>query len=206
MSEPFHLTVFGGLALRGSDGSLESRIGKRRLILLATLAASGERGISRDTLAALWPESDDAHARGALKQAIYALRNELGSDALPGTSTGYALSAARVGSDLNDFRRALESGELDRAVAAYTGPFLAGAHLDGAGELERLHDKVRAELETDYRNALLTLLARDGGASGEKRVDWAQRLLALDPADAKAAELLVGALARSGRLGQARRT
>src|SRR5687767_10156941 len=63
LSEPSHLTVLGGLALRGSDGSLESRIGKRRLILLATLAASGERGVSRDLLSALfWPESDDAHA------------------------------------------------------------------------------------------------------------------------------------------------
>src|SRR6185503_8522684 len=80
----FYLTVLGGLTLRGQGASLESSIGKRRLVLLATLAAAGERGVSRDFLGALfWPESDDARARGALKQAVYALRTELGPDSIP---------------------------------------------------------------------------------------------------------------------------
>jgi DNA-binding SARP family transcriptional activator len=201
----FYLTVFGGLSLKGPGGSLGSTTGKRRLVLLATLAASGERGIPRDTLGSLfWPESDEARARGALKQAVYALRTELGPSAIPATTTGYALSEANLGSDLYDFRRTLEAGELERAVTLYSGPFLAGVHLDGAGDLEEWIEKARANLEADYRGALLTLLTGTGH-SPEKRIEWGQRLLALDRGDARSAHLLVVALTAAGRVGQARR-
>lgn len=205
MDAPFYLTVFGGLALRGPDGSLGSAVGKRRLVLLARLAAAGERGVSRDSLGALfWPESDDARARGALKQAVYALRSELGSEAIPATSTGYALSFPHVGCDLHDFRRALDAAEPGRAVALYGGPFLAGVYLDGAAELGEWIEGVRRDLEADYRKALLALLGA-GQAPPEQRSEWAQRLLALDRADVQAAELLVVSLMEAGRIGQARR-
>ena len=201
----FYLNVFGGLELRGPGGSPSATLGKRRLVLLATLAASGDRGIPRDTLGALfWPDSDEAHARGALKQAVYALRSEIGSEAVPATATGYALAPSHVGSDIHDFRAALAAGELERAVAMYAGPFLAGVHVDGAGELEEAIARSRAELEADYRKALLGLVA-DRDAPAEKRVDWAHRLLDLDRGDAGAATLLVQSLARAGRVGQASR-
>jgi len=53
----------------------------RRTALLAYLAAATPRGLHRrDRLLALfWPELNQAHARAALRQALYVLREELGA-------------------------------------------------------------------------------------------------------------------------------
>src|SRR5262245_7021734 len=54
------LRTFGGLTLaRGSEDLTGAVTQRRRLALLALLAASGPAGMSRDKLLAyLWPESD----------------------------------------------------------------------------------------------------------------------------------------------------
>ena len=51
----------------------------RRLVLLAALAAAGQKGMSRDALVGLfWPEVDASRARAALSQALYALKRDSG--------------------------------------------------------------------------------------------------------------------------------
>jgi len=73
------LKTFGGLSVEvsGAPGSGAAQQ-RKTLALLALLAASGRRGVSRDKLSAyLWPESDSEHARNLLKQACYALRRDL---------------------------------------------------------------------------------------------------------------------------------
>jgi DNA-binding SARP family transcriptional activator len=73
------LRTFGGLGVESDNGSLGGAATQRKpLALLALLAATGERPISRDKLLAyLWPESDPEHARNALRQCLYALRRDL---------------------------------------------------------------------------------------------------------------------------------
>lgn len=62
----FRLQTFGGLALvDGAGAGVATQ--RRRLGLLALLAAAGERGLTRDKLLAyLWPESPPENARHSL--------------------------------------------------------------------------------------------------------------------------------------------
>src|SRR3954468_2253948 len=73
------LFTFGGLGLEPNDGSTAPRLRPPRLALLAAIAAAGDRGVSRERLVGIfWPEADDQHANHSLRQARYALRNDLG--------------------------------------------------------------------------------------------------------------------------------
>ena len=74
-----HLKTFGGLSVE-TDSVLVAGAARqrKRLALLALLAAAGGRGTSRDKLIAyLWPDSDAEHGRNLLKQACFALRRDL---------------------------------------------------------------------------------------------------------------------------------
>ncbi len=67
------LKTFGGLSIVAPDGTSPSGAAaqRRRLALLAVLAASGESGVTREKLIGLfWPDTDEARARAALAQAL----------------------------------------------------------------------------------------------------------------------------------------
>src|SRR6185436_4924946 len=67
------LVTFGGLGIESENASPPPGVRHARLALLAVLAAAGDRGVSRDRVAALfWPESDDTRARHSLRQSLYA--------------------------------------------------------------------------------------------------------------------------------------
>ena len=69
----------------------------------AILAASGERGISRERLLLfLWPESDARHGRNTLNQTLYALRRDLGTDELVMGTSVLALNRATDASRSGD--------------------------------------------------------------------------------------------------------
>ena len=75
------LRTLGGLDLHDSDGR-ELRVifaASKRAALLTYLAIAKPRGFHRrDTLLALlWPELDQEHARGALRQALYLIRRSM---------------------------------------------------------------------------------------------------------------------------------
>ena len=78
------LKTFGGLSLEGDLGPLAGAAAqRRRLCVLAILAASGAGGVTRDKLIGLlWPDVDEARARAALSQALYALKRDAGEDQL----------------------------------------------------------------------------------------------------------------------------
>src|SRR5690606_7714933 len=134
----FRLKTLGGALLEGPDGIATGALTqRRRLAVLSLLAASGG-GVSRDRIVAmLWPESDDERARHALAQLLYALRGDLGPDAVTGGATALRLNADVVASDIADFREALARGDLERAVELVGGPFLDGFHLGSCPDFER---------------------------------------------------------------------
>ena len=73
-SGTYHLEAFGGLAL-GGGGPRSLSHQRLRLALLALLAASGERGLSRDQIVGyLWPDAENSSARHSLEQLLHALR------------------------------------------------------------------------------------------------------------------------------------
>ncbi|MGH7711239.1 MAG: hypothetical protein ACREOG_08140, partial [Gemmatimonadaceae bacterium] len=97
----FTLTTLGTLRL-DKDGSpvTGAAAQRRRLVLLAILAAS-PRGMSRESLAALlWGEHDEERARHSLEQALYGLKRSLGPDPVQRTSTALILDATVVRADV----------------------------------------------------------------------------------------------------------
>jgi len=198
----YRFRTFGPPALLGAaDETFLGQHGhhRRRLALLAVLAASGERGRSRDQLLVLfWPDATQSRARHSLDQLLYALRNSLGETVFDGVNP-VRLNPDVVGSDVVAFKSALERGDLEAAVGEYRGPFLDGFYIDDAPEFEQWAEAERARLATSYA-AALERLARDADAARDHSTAvrrW--RMLAeADPVSSKNATGLIGALLSSG--------
>ena len=194
----YRLETFGKLVLTGgASGSLSHQ--RRRLALLALLAASGERGLSRDQiLAYLWPESTAENGRHSLEQLLHALRRALG-DSVFGGPNPVSLNAEVVASDVIEFERALARGALADAVTVYDGPFLEGFYLNDAPEFERWASAERAHLENRYTEAL-SRLAVDAESAGDhtSAVRWRRRIADADPVSSRSALGLMRALVAAG--------
>ena len=195
------LHTLGGLAVHGPTGAIAGAAAQpRRLAVLALVARGGDRGTPRARLVQLlWPDADDAQSRRALAQALYALRRDLGhDDAIVGTQV-LQLHADHVGSDVADLESAIDSGDLQRAVALYAGPFLEGFRLSAAPEFERWADDERTAIEHRVHDALEALAAsaeddRDFHAAAR----WWRRRASSDPLNARVAMALMRAVAASG--------
>ena len=200
------LNTFGRLFVERDGTRLTGPAAQpRRLALLALMAGSGEQGMTRDQLLGmLWSETDEERARKGLNQALYALRQELGSDEVFLGIRDLRLNPELVTSDVAAFTGAIKAGYLERATAEYTGPFLSGFHLSEAPEFERWLEEERAGLARDYTTAL-ERLARKAGERGDRMesVEWWRKLAAQDPLNARVAmglmEALVAAATRPAR-------
>jgi len=195
------LTTFGGLVLQ-EDGQLHTGPAgqRRRLALLAIVAAAGRRGVSRDKLlAVLWPDSEPEAARHSLYQALHAIRRSLGGDEVFLGSTTLQLNPGHVGSDVAEFEDAVEQGAHEAAVRLYRGPFLDGFRLEGAPEFERWQDGERLRHAREYA-ASLESLAAAASARGDHAAAarWWRRLAAAEPVSTRAALGLVEALVAAG--------
>ncbi len=120
----FSLKLLGGVALEGESGSLIGpAVQRHRLALLALLATASPRAVSRDKLMAwLWPERDSEPARRLLNQAVHALRQALGAEAILSAGDELQLNPGEIHCDLVAFEEALASGAPERAVALYRAP------------------------------------------------------------------------------------
>ena len=106
------LNTFGGLVLQ-QDGQLHTGPAsqRRRLALLAVVAAGGRRGASRDKLLALlWPDADPESARHSLYQALHAIRRSVGSDEVFQGSSTLQFNPGLITSDVGEFEEAIERG------------------------------------------------------------------------------------------------
>jgi DNA-binding SARP family transcriptional activator/TolB-like protein len=195
------LRTFGGLAIeRNGVPVAETAEQHKALAVFALVAASGQRGVSRDRLTAyLWPESDAARARGALSQTLYTLRKQLGEVELFAGTRTLRLSAGVIGSDLGEFEQALEHGDREAAVALYAGPFLDGFFVPGSTELERWIEEQRADLARRVAGTLESL-AREASKRGDHAaaLAWWRRLAALEPGNSRVTASLVSELAEYG--------
>lgn len=195
------LRVLGGLSLENNGSTISGPAGQRkRLSLLAMLACAGDRGVTREKLLGVfWPESDTERARGALKQSLYTLRRELGGPEIVFGSSELRLNGAAIQCDAQLFERALAAGDLEQAVAVFSGPLLDGVHIDDAPGFERWLDVERDRLDALNRSALRSLAVRatergDHAAA----VEWWKRLARVDPLSASTAVGLMSALVATG--------
>ena len=196
-----HIQTLGGMAVFDDGRPLGGNAKQpRRLAVLAILARAGERGVNRDRLAALlWGEQEEERARRSLNQALYALRQELGSEeAILGTRD-LRLNPELIEVDLAAFETARASGAFEEAARLYAGPFLGDFHLPGAPDFARWAEEEREGIAADYR-ALLEAAAASATGRQDRggAVLWWRRLAALDPTDARAAQGLMRALAVAG--------
>ena len=191
------LRTLGGCLLERGGSRLDALSGQRKgLALLALLAATGERGLSRDAvLAYLWPDSDEERARTSLKQLVHSLRTQLRAADLLAPSAELRLNPIVVTSDVADFRAALARAVPEEAVALYAGPFLDGFYLRNADEFERWAATERAALAQDAARAL-EVLAERADARDDRRaaVEWWRRVAQAEPLSARAAIGLMRAL------------
>lgn len=201
MTPTFQLRLFGAPSIEGPEGPLSGAAAQpRRLALLARLALADRRRLTRDKLAAtFWPESDAERARHSLAHAVYVLRRALGEEALRSEGDDLVLDAARVGCDVEAFRRDLARDDPERAASRYAGPFLDGFHVSRAPEFERWVDAERDRLAAEHARAV-ERLARRAEAAGRplEAAAWWRRLAAGDPLNTRAVRGLMEALAAAG--------
>ena len=146
------LRLLGVLELRGEGGAPLSAVlaQPKRLALLAYLAlAPGLSFRRRDTVAALlWPEQDQEHARGSLRQALRFLRRELGETAIRNRGEEeIGLDGTLVHCDVVAFEAALRGNDPEAAARLYGGILLEGFFVgDAAPEFDQWLDNERNRL------------------------------------------------------------
>lgn len=197
-------TLLGSIGLRGPDGTPVDALLRqpKRLALLAYLAnpVPGTWHRRDILLAHFWPDLDTAHARSALRNGLYVLRQALGEGSiLTRGDEEVAVNPAQVGTDLGDLHLALRAGEPLTAFGLYTGDLLPGLFpTDSEGFQEWLEGE-RARLRQEVARAgqaAATALEAEG-RFGEAR-GVLGRVLDLIPDDEPVVRRL---MALHGRLG-----
>ena len=199
-----HLVTFGGLALEAVNEAVAPRLSAQRLAILAVLAAEGDRRVTRERLTGLfWPDSDEERSRHSLRQALYALRQELGREVVR-SNVVLELDPSSITSDVSEFRSALTRGDLARAAMLVRGPFLDGFYLPSAAPFQRWVEEERARLHLVATTTLLSL-ASDASASNDlsAAIPWWRQLTTLDPLSGRFAVGLIKALAARGDRAEA---
>lgn len=195
------LSTFGGLVLH-QDGQLHTgpAAQRRRLALLAVIAAAGPRGVARERLLSLlWPDGEPEATRHSLYQALHAIRRSLGGDDVFLGSSTLQLNPDRITSDAGEFAEAVEQGAHERAVRLHRGPFLEGFRLEQAPEFDAWQDAERVRCGREFAAALEALAAaaaaRQNHAAAAR---WWRRLAAAEPVSTTAAIGLIESLVAAG--------
>ena len=197
------LHVLGRMELRDSGGEdVESILAQpKRLAVLAYLCLAGRGGyVRRDALTALfWPDSDTEHARAALNQTLYILRQTLGPDVIPSRGVEQVgIAASKLTCDAVSFLDLLGAGDCAGALAVYSGDLLPALHIDSP-EANRWLDDLRVSLRNQALNAA-TQLGAEAASGGD--VDLAceryRRAQEIAPASESAVHGLVENLWRGG--------
>ena len=185
---------------------------RKAVAILAVLATDG-RPYGREELAALlWPDADDASARGALRRTLSVLRGAVGPDVLRVDRQQVALVPSHYDVDVGRLETLGASGDAaDLAAAAdlARGPFMAGFTLRDSPEFDDWRAARAASVERTVGrvlDGLITALDASGDLVGA--IAAAGRRIDLDPLDESAhvrrMELLAAAGDRAGAVRQYR--
>ncbi|MGH7468994.1 MAG: protein kinase domain-containing protein [Longimicrobiales bacterium] len=197
----YRLYAFGGLRLEAEGKPVTGAPAqRRRLALLALLAAAGSRGLTREkAFGFLWPEHTTARARHQLSESLYVLRQSLGNDAITTAQDDMRLDGNIVWSDLAAFRQGLSNGSAELALSLYAGPFLDGFFVDDAAEFDQWVATERESLARDYARALqLRAEQADQAGNAPAAAEWWRRLTLHDPHASGSALRYMEALVRAG--------
>ncbi len=196
--------TLGRLELRDPEGrDLRAVFSASKLTaLLSYLAIAPPRGFHRrDTLVALlWPELDQEHARGALRQALYTIRSSITDGTLlRAGDEQIGLDTEGFWCDAVAFEACVDEGRFEEALALYRGDLLEGFHLAGCLEFERWLATERRRLKQRAGDVAWSLAERAEaeGASAEA-TRWGRRAAALSLDDEGVVRRLIALLDRLG--------
>jgi serine/threonine-protein kinase len=201
---PLILRTLGGLDLESRDGlDVQPLLRQpKRMALLVLLAHGGECGhLRRDTLVGLlWPESDQARGRQALRQSLYVIRKALGLDLFEARGDAeLGIRTDVLSCDAVEFERLARTGDSEAAMRWYRGELLPGFFLNDAVEFERWLETERLRLRRLAAGCCWNLAeqnraADDVAAAGQ----WARRAADLTPFDEGAVDRLIAFLDQIG--------
>ena len=199
------LRTLGALDLKASDGTHLGPIlaQPKRLSLLVYLALrDGREFARRDTLLALfWPELDDQHARGALRQALRFLRRSLNDPVvIRRGEEEIGLCQREFWCDAVAFERACDAGDIGEAARLYRGDFLDGFHAsEVAPEFDVWLESERTRLRARAARVAWALAERHtAAADGRLASEWARRATGLSPDDEDGQRRLITMLDQAG--------
>jgi DNA-binding SARP family transcriptional activator len=184
--------LLGELAVEADGREVVLTGSWRARSLLAWLALHPGAHLRGELAARFWPDVLDTSARASLRNALWALRRELGpaSGALLATRERVGLQGAWT--DVGEFERLANADSLQDAVALWSGDPLAGLDDDWAYEArDELNRRLSGVLER------LACAAEDGGDI-EGALAWTRRRVALDPLAEDAQRELIRRLTERG--------
>jgi len=206
------IRLLGGFELRRGEAAVVLPT-RRSQALVAFLAAHAGAVQPRAELTALlWGDSAEHRARQSLRQALYSIRRVLGpDDAGAGTlrdGDGAALLVTPDDVDALAFERLVRQGSpeaLERALELYRGELLEGLVVSAPAFEEWLVAE-RERLRELALQALARLTAHhERAGAADAAIQYASRLLTLDPLQEPAHRALMRLYDRSGRRGAALR-
>ncbi len=206
--------VLGPVRFEHASGAFEP--GARREQAVLALLAAEARPMSRARLSAmLWPDADDADARGRMRRLLHELSSHVGHDALVVDRQTVALANdVCAATDLSALRRALAQGlyrstddasdesivALEHASHLAAADFAEGLVLDECDELSAWLDRQRESLRQARAQALAQLVTRLEGARQHARaLHHAQDLVAIDALNEAAQRQLIRLYAAVGQ-------
>ncbi|MCB1380657.1 MAG: winged helix-turn-helix domain-containing protein [Alphaproteobacteria bacterium] len=207
MSRPAaRLAILGSFSMLGSSGQPLNISSKKNRALLGILALSPRQISSRERLASLlWGDHGEDQARASLRQSLATLRREIGPadlDVLRTSEDGVGLDLSLLHVDALEFLDAAQNQDtapLARAAKLWSGPPLQDLALRTAA----FEDWSRAETERLIAAASTVFERLSQTTQGRARIDYATRLVALDPLRETSQRELMRAYAGEGDNGLA---
>lgn len=214
------IRLLGGFEVRRDGAAVGSFESQKARALLAFLALHPDEEIPRERLAnLLWSERPDDSARRNLRQALYSLRSVLNPDRAETAVFGGGQHNLGFDPDLElwvdvaAFREAIARGSTERgddprhlaaAARLYRGDLLAGFYLRDCPPYEEWLLGQQEALREEAVEALKTLVAAYL-SRGESRfgIQYAKRLLAIDPLSEEAHRQLIRLYLVAGRRNSA---
>jgi DNA-binding SARP family transcriptional activator len=207
------IALFGGLDARLPTGRVIGLTSRKAQALLADLAHGPGQQHTREKLATLlWGDAPAERARHSLRQALRALRKDLGQHGsvslLIEEGQAVALNPVAADVDVSTFERLVGEGTptaLEEAMTLYRGDLLEGLGVQEAPFEEWLLSE-RERLRELAQEGLARLLAhRMKAGLADDAIRVALRMLALDQTQESVHRALMGLYARQGRRGAALR-
>ena len=166
------------------DGAPVTFDTRKAIALLALLAVTGREHTREQVADLLWPDADEAKARGSLRRTLSVAAAAVGP-ALAITRTTVGLVPAAVDVDVREFETLLtrkDAAALERGVGLYRDDFLAGFTVRDCPDFEDWQTSVREELKQLLARGLQRLVAACVAAGElERAIGHARRWLQLDP-------------------------